>query len=55
MEAGIAYASVCMVVNAASGMDDRPLSLDTIVEILQRESGVVGTLIAALAHRFYGN
>ena len=41
-EAGLAYACVCMVVNAAAGLDDLPLSLAMMREILQREAVVVG-------------
>ncbi len=48
-ELGIAYASVCMVVNAAAGLDDKPLTLDMMRETLQREAAVVGRLLGALA------
>ena len=47
-EAGLAYACVCMVVNAAAGLDDLPLSLAMMREILQREAAVVGDLLRAL-------
>ena len=48
-ELGLAYASVCMVVNAAAGLDDKPLTLDMMRETLQREAAVVGRLLGALA------
>jgi 5'-methylthioinosine phosphorylase len=48
-ELGLAYASVCMVVNAAAGLDDKPLTLDMMRETLQREAEVVGRLLAAVA------
>ncbi len=46
-ELGLAYASVCMVVNAAAGLDDSPISLDMMHAILQREASVVGRLLQA--------
>jgi len=52
-ELGIAYASVCMVVNAAAGLDDRPLSLEMMREILVREAGVVGLLLGGLVRGRY--
>jgi 5'-methylthioinosine phosphorylase len=50
-ELGIAYASVCMVANAAAGVDDSPISLDMMHAILAREAEVVGRLLAAYARR----
>jgi 5'-methylthioinosine phosphorylase len=47
-ELGMAYASVCMVVNAAAGLGDVPLTLDTMRHILAREAGVVRTLLETL-------
>ncbi|MEH6609901.1 MAG: S-methyl-5'-thioinosine phosphorylase [Halioglobus sp.] len=44
-EAGLAYANVCMVVNAAAGLDDQPLTLEFMRAILQREAQVVGELL----------
>lgn len=53
-EAGLAYVSVCMVVNAAAGLDDLPLSLAMMKEILQREAVVVGDVLRALlASRYF--
>jgi len=48
-ELGMAYASVCMVVNAAAGLDDKPLTLDMMRETLHSESAVVRRLLLALA------
>ena len=50
-ELGLAYASICMVVNPAAGLDDSPISLDMMREILQREAAVVGRLLHALIRR----
>lgn len=47
-ELGLAYASVCMVVNAAAGLSDQPLSLDMMRETLEREAGAVGQLLQRL-------
>ncbi len=44
-EAGLAYANVCMVVNAAAGLDDQPLTLEFMRAILEREALVVGELL----------
>ena len=48
-ELGLAYASVCMVVNAAAGLDNKPLTLYMMRETLHREAAVVGRLLAAVA------
>lgn len=48
-ELDMAYASVCMVVNAAAGLDDKPLTLDMMRDTLQREAAVVGRLLSAVA------
>lgn len=48
-EMGLAYASVCMVVNAAAGLDDKPLTLELMRETLSAEAAVVRKLIVALA------
>lgn len=47
-ELGIAYASICMVVNAAAGLGDIPLTLHMMRHILAREAGVVRTLLETL-------
>jgi len=47
-ELGMAYACVCMVVNPAAGLGDLPLTLDMMRHILQREAGVVRTLLETL-------
>ncbi len=51
-ELGLAYASVCMVVNAAAGLDDKPLTLDMMRATLSQEAAVVRQLIAALAAQY---
>lgn len=47
-ELGMAYASVCMVVNAAAGLGTLPITLAMMRDILQREAAVVRQLLAAL-------
>ncbi len=47
-ELGLAYASVCMVVNAAAGLGDKPLTLDMMRDTLIRESSVVRRLLRQL-------
>ena len=44
-ELGLPFASICMVVNPAAGLDDLPLSIDTMREILAREATVVRQLL----------
>jgi 5'-methylthioinosine phosphorylase len=48
-ELGLAYACVCMVVNAAAGLDDKPLTLEAMSQTLAQESSVVRSLLAAVA------
>ena len=50
-ELGVAYASVCMVVNPAAGLGELPISLEMMRDILQREAGVVDELLRALLRR----
>lgn len=52
-ELGLAYASVCMVVNAAAGLGDLPLSLAMMRQILQREAAVVRDLLCRLLQDRY--
>jgi 5'-methylthioinosine phosphorylase len=47
-ELGLAYASVCMVVNPAAGLGDMPISLDMMRSTLQREAAVVRQLLQQL-------
>ncbi len=47
-ELGMAYACVCMVVNPAAGLGDLPLTVDMMRHILEREAGVVRTLLETL-------
>jgi purine nucleoside phosphorylase len=44
-ELGLAYAAVCMVVNAAAGVDDRPISMEMITDNLQYETQRLGPLL----------
>ena len=44
-ELDLAYASVCMVVNMAAGLDDHPITLDAIREILERETQLLAQLL----------
>jgi 5'-methylthioinosine phosphorylase len=50
-ECGLRYACVCMVVNAAAGLDDKPLTLDFMRRIIARESSTAARLLAQLAHQ----
>jgi len=52
-ELGLAYACVCMVVNPAAGLGDLPISLDMMIEILNREAAVVRELLQRLIHTRY--
>lgn len=47
-ELKLPYASVCMVVNAAAGLGEQPLNLDTLREALSRETQRFERLVAAL-------
>lgn len=53
-ELGLAYASVCMVVNPAAGLGDQPISLAMMREILDREAGVVRSLLRQLLMHRHG-
>lgn len=50
-EIGIAYASVCMVVNAAAGLSDTPISLDAMRTILEQKAATVGQLLRTLVRK----
>lgn len=52
-ELGMGYAAVCMVVNPAAGLGDLPITLDMMREILQRETAVVGALLAQFSRDYY--
>ena len=54
-EMGIAYASICMVVNPAAGLGDLPISLAMMRDILQREASVVRRLLGELLAARYGD
>ena len=45
-ELALPYASVCMVVNAAAGLSEIPLTIGAMVQILERESLVINELLA---------
>ncbi len=45
-ELGMAYASICMVVNAAAGKSDIPITLAMMRETLEREASTVAQLIS---------
>lgn len=52
-ELRMAYAAVCMVVNPAAGLDTRPITLENMREILQREAVVVREMLGRfLAGRY---
>jgi len=53
-ELGMSYASVCMVVNPAAGLGDRPISLAMMKRILDQESQVVRQLLSGLLCSRYG-
>jgi 5'-methylthioinosine phosphorylase len=52
-ELGLAYASVCMVVNLAAGLGDEPITLALMRDILEREAVIVMRLLRALAVEYY--
>jgi len=47
-EAGMDYASLCVVANAAAGLDDEPISEDAIREVLAGAMGRARALLEAL-------
>jgi 5'-methylthioinosine phosphorylase len=53
-ELGLAYAAICMVVNPAAGMDDRPITQAMMRDILQREAGAVREILVRLLAARYG-
>ena len=46
-ELGLAYVSICMVVNPAAGLSDEPITLDMMRDTLRREAAVVSQLLGA--------
>jgi 5'-methylthioinosine phosphorylase len=50
-EAGMAYASVCMVVNPAAGIGELPITMDMMRTILEREVRAVTGLLACYLSR----
>lgn len=47
-EMGLAYASVCMVVNPAAGLSDEPITLSMMKSTLKSEAAVVSQLLSGL-------
>lgn len=47
-ELGLPYACICMVVNPAAGLGSVPLTTAMMIDILQREAGVVRVLLGEL-------
>lgn len=47
-EAGLAYASLCMVVNAAAGLSDAPITLDSIRQHLHVASAASARVLSTL-------
>jgi 5'-methylthioinosine phosphorylase len=48
------YASVCMVVNPAPGLEDKPITLESMRAVLRQEAAVVRRLLGALLRTRYG-
>ncbi len=46
-ELGLDYASVCMVVNSAAGLEDAPLTLESMRAVLASSAGAVRALLEA--------
>ncbi len=53
-ELDLPYAAICMVVNAAAGLGDLPLTIVTMRAILERESAVVRQLLGELVRNRHG-
>jgi 5'-methylthioinosine phosphorylase len=51
-ELGLPYAAVCMVVNAAAGTGERPISMDSIRDILAGETRLLARLLEHLVKGF---
>lgn len=47
-EAGLDYASVCVVANAAAGVGDEPISMDSIARVLAGAMDGVGAILRAM-------
>ena len=47
-ELDIRYASLCMVVNAAAGLSEEPITLEAIRATLERETLLVGRVLKSL-------
>jgi len=53
-ELGLAYASLCLVVNLAAGLSEELISLERMQDILRREAGAVRQLLGVLLTSRYG-
>lgn len=51
-EAGLAYASLSVVANAAAGLAEVPISVEEIHAVLAAAMGRVGALLGALGHEY---
>ena len=52
-EAGLPYAALCMVVNAAAGLGDAPITQETIKAHLRTAAAASARVIAALLRGAY--
>lgn len=52
-ELGLSYASLCMVVNAAAGLGDGPITLEAIMQHLERSAAAAARVISALVRDDY--
>ncbi len=52
-ELDMAYASVCMVVNPAAGLEDEPITLEAMRDVLRQEASVVRRLLGAFIRERY--
>ncbi|WOJ94239.1 S-methyl-5'-thioinosine phosphorylase [Congregibacter variabilis] len=53
-ELAIPYAAVCMVVNAAAGVSEKPISMDDIRQTLLQETALFGALLKAFLEQQSG-
>lgn len=53
-ELGLAYASICMVVNPAAGLSDQPITMAEIERVLQRNATLIGEILALLLQKRAG-
>ncbi|MEE4639430.1 MAG: S-methyl-5'-thioinosine phosphorylase [Wenzhouxiangella sp.] len=53
-EAGLEYASLCVVANPAAGLAENPISIDEIHAVLAQAMDRVGKVLTALVHELEG-